>query len=103
MIRHLVLLKFNPGVTAEAKHGLFADLKGLKPRLEGIVDFRSGPNVCVEPGMDKGFMDAFWIDFANAQARDAYLVDAEHQAIGRRIVASTVGGTDGVIVVDIEI
>jgi hypothetical protein len=103
MIRHLVLLNFKDELSKEAKQAIFADLEGLKSRLEGIIDFHAGPNVCVEQGMDKGFLDAFWIDFGGAQARDAYLLDDEHQAIGGRIVSSTVGGTDGVIVVDIEI
>lgn len=99
MIRHLVLLNVNPGV----KQALFAALEGLTSWLEGIVDFHSGPNVCVEPGMDKGFMNAFWIDFASAHLRDAYLVDQEHRLIGGRIDSSTVGGTGGVIVVGIGI
>ena len=96
MIRHLVLLNVNAGV----KQALFAALEGLKSRS---VDFRSGPNVCVEPGMDKGFMKAFWIDFASVHVRDAYLVDQEHPLTGGRIVSSTVGGTGRVIVVGIGI
>ena len=99
MIRHLVLLNVNAGV----KQALFAALEGLKSRFEGIVDFRSGPNVCVEPGMDKRFMKAFWIDFASVHVRDAYLVDQEHPLTGGRIVSSTVGGTGRVIVVGIGI
>ncbi|MBB4116351.1 hypothetical protein FHT80_005725 [Rhizobium sp. BK226] len=99
MIRHLVLLNVNTGV----KQALFAALEGLKSRLERIVDFRSGPNVSVEPGMDKGFMNALWIDFASAHVRDAYLLDQEHRLTGGRINSSTVGGTDGVIVVGIGI
>ena len=48
-------------------------------------------------------MDMFWIDFADRAARDAYLADAEHQAIGAEIVARLDGGAEGVFVCDLEI
>lgn len=53
--------------------------------------------------MDKGYSAGFILDFLDADARDAYLADPEHQRIGDEIVASAVGGTDGVLVYDLEV
>lgn len=102
MIRHFVLLRFLDSVDAETKASIYKDLSDLRDRLPGIVGFHAGPNVSVETDLIRGNADAFWVDFADSAARDAYLVDARHREIGARIVANTVGGADGVTVVDIE-
>ncbi|MBA8903683.1 hypothetical protein FHW17_004597 [Phyllobacterium sp. P30BS-XVII] len=52
--------------------------------------------------MDKGYSEGFIIDFADAVARDTYLEDAEHRAIGGRIVASAIAGVEGVFVFDLD-
>jgi hypothetical protein len=103
MIRHFVLLRFRDDVNAETKASIYDDLDALRGRIQGIRHFQAGPNVSVEHDLIRGFKDVFWFDFEDAGVRDAYLVDAAHQAAGARIVAHTVGGPDGVIVVDMEI
>ena len=103
MIRHLVALRFKPGTSTAAQEGFYTELAGLRARLDGIVDFRSRANISVEPEMVRGFDDLFWFDFRDADARDAYLEDAEHQAIGTRLVAELEGGADGVFVCDFEV
>lgn len=103
MIRHLVALKFRPGTTETVKAALYADLDGLKSRIDGIRDFQTRPNVSVEDPLVRGFRDMFWFDFRDAGVRDAYLADAVHQAIGARIVAELDGGADGVFVMDFEV
>lgn len=102
MIRHFVLLRFLDSVDAGTKASIYSDLRGLRDHLPGIVGFHAGANVSVETDLIRGNHDAFWVDFADSAARDAYLVDARHREIGARIVANTVGGIDGVTVVDIE-
>ena len=54
-------------------------------------------------GLGKGFNDGFIMDLADAAARDGYLVDPAHQAAGTRLVAALEGGTDGLIVFDLEV
>ncbi len=103
MIRHFVLLRFRDDVSDATKAGLYADLKALANHIKGIVDFHAGPNISVETPMIRGFNDAFWFDFADEAVRDAYLVDPDHQAIGGRIVAETIDGPEGVIVVDMKV
>ena len=103
MIRHIVLLRFRDDVTREQKQGVFDALSDLQGHLQGVRGFFAGPNVSVETELIRGFKDAFWIDFDDAAARDAYLEDAQHKAVGARIVEHTEGGIDGVVVVDLEL
>jgi hypothetical protein len=54
----------------------FAELKALVP---GIDDFEWGENSSPE-GLNHGHSHVFLLTFANAQARDAYLVHPDHAA-----------------------
>lgn len=103
MIRHIVALRFRQDVPAARKAALYAELGGLRVHVDGILDFRTFVNVSPETPLVRGFDDAFWFDFRDARARDAYLVDPRHQAIGADIVAELEGGTDGVSVLDVEL
>jgi hypothetical protein len=100
MIRHVVLLRFRPDVGAAARAGLMAELDALRARLPGMLSFAAHRNVSVEAAVMHGFDDGFVVDLADAAARDAYLADPEHRAIGARLVAACVGGTDGLVVFD---
>lgn len=101
MIRHFVLLKFKPDTSPETKQSLFADLAALQNHLPGIISFKASQNVAVETDLIRGNHDVFWFDFEDEKARDIYLDDAEHQAVGARIVEAMDGGIEGVTVVDI--
>ena len=103
MIRHLVALRFKAGTPEDVKQELYDDLAGLSDHIDGIIDFQSRSNVSVEDEMVRGFRDLFWFDFRDTDVRDRYLVDAQHQAIGARIVAELDGGPDGVFVADFEV
>ncbi len=102
MIRHFVMMRFRDDVSSQTKAEIYAGLDKLKERLSGMVAFHAGPNVSPETPVIHGNNDAFWVDFADAAARDAYLVDEKHQELGARIVSLTKGGVDGVTVVDLE-
>lgn len=103
MIRHIVALRFKPGTSAATKASLYADLAALSGHIDGILDFRTFSNVSPELALVRGFDDLFWFDFRDAAVRDAYLIDAAHQAAGGRIVAKTQGGPDGVFVFDVAL
>jgi hypothetical protein len=102
MIRHTVLVKFPADARAETIDGVFRALDDLRAALPGMLSFKSGPNVSPE-GLARGFTHAFVADFVDAAARDAYLVHADHQSAGARLIAAAEGGIDGLIVVDIDI
>lgn len=99
MIRHCVLVRVRPDAPAGEIEAVFAGLAALKDRLPGILAFAGGADASPE-GLQRGHTHAFTIDFADAPARDAYLVAAEHKALGARLTAAAVGGIEGITVVD---
>jgi len=103
MIRHCVFVRFRPEVERSERDAILSDIAALKQRLGGIQAVHVGANVSPEEGMDKGFSEGFIVDFRDAAARDAYLVDAAHQAAGARLVAAADGGITGILVYDLEI
>ncbi|URK89526.1 Dabb family protein (plasmid) [Rhizobium sp. RCAM05350] len=103
MIRHFVLLRFKDDVSSETKLSIYEELEALKHHVGGILAFHAGPNVSVETDLIRGFKDVFWFDFEDEAARDAYIVEPRHQAVGARIVAHTENGSDGVVVVDVKV
>jgi len=103
VIRHIVLVRFKGDVSPEEKDSIFRDLNGLRDHLDGILDFRSGPNVSPETALVRGFNDGFWVDFRDAAARDAYLADDKHRDVGGRLVALAEGGLDGIAVADFAV
>ena len=103
MIRHCVFIRFEPDVTRAQQDDLFRQISALGDRLPGFIAAHVGNNVSPEVGMDKGFSSGFIVDFCDAEARDTYLRDPEHQRIGERLIASAVGGTDGVLVYDLDV
>jgi hypothetical protein len=103
MIRHCVFLRFRDDVPSLDRQSIYGDLQTLSAKLPSALTITSGANVSPEEGMDKGFSEGFILDFADAAARDAYLVHPEHQEIAGRIVAATADGTDGVFVFDMEV
>lgn len=102
MIRHCVWVKFRPGVGMEERASIYADLKALEGKIDGLERSTFGANVSPE-GLGQGFADGFTMDFVDARARDAYLVHPDHQAAGGRLVAAAVDGLAGILVFDIEI
>ncbi len=102
MIRHIVLLRFRPEITAAEKASIYADLESLRELVPGFLGASYGPNVSPE-GLHKGLVDGFVMDFADEAARDAYLVHPAHQAAGARLVAALDGGIEGLVVFDLVV
>ncbi|CAN7489472.1 Dabb family protein [Rhizobium sp. LjRoot98] len=102
MIRHCVFIRFQSAVADSERQSILSDIAALQALVPGYLSFTAGPNVSPE-GLGKGYNSGFIIDFADAAARDAYLVHPAHEKAGGRIVAATEGGVDGVFVYDFEI
>ena len=103
MIRHCVFLNFTDDFTVELRNELFERINALKNHLPGILAVHIGANVSPEEGMDKGYSDGFIVDFTDAAARDAYMVDEQHKAAGGQLVTAAKGGANGILVYDMEI
>ncbi|CAM3508819.1 Dabb family protein [Nocardioides zeicaulis] len=103
MIRHCVFVRFRPDIPSAVRATIFGDIASVAERMPGLVAAHVGANVSPEHGMDKGFSEGFILDFLDAGARDAYLIDPEHQRIGARLVAAADSGADGIFVYDLQI
>ncbi|QQA43623.1 Dabb family protein [Pelagovum pacificum] len=101
MIRHIVLIKFQPD-TEDRISGIFGGLAELTEKLPGARSFTGGHSVSPEQ-IERGFMHGFVIDFDSLADLEAYLEHPEHRALGSQIVENAVGGIDGLIVVDLDV
>lgn len=101
MIRHVVLVRFAADTPEAERAAIFAELSALRRVVPGMTGFEAGADVSPE-GLARGYTHAFVVTFADAAARDAYLVHPDHQKAGARLVAAAEGGIDGVLVVDFE-
>ncbi|RUV06371.1 Dabb family protein [Mesorhizobium sp. M1A.F.Ca.IN.020.06.1.1] len=101
MIRHCVFVRFGDGSSAAERAAIHADLEALRPAIDGMGKVHFSANVSPEP-FARGFGHGFTIDFRDAAARDPYLAHEAHQRAGARLVAALEGGTDGVMVLDLE-
>ncbi|WP_338723245.1 Dabb family protein [Devosia sp. XK-2] len=102
MIRHIVLLRFRPEITAADKASIYAELESLRELIPGFQGMSYGANVSPE-GLHQGYTEAFTIDFADEAARDAYLDHPAHKAAGGRLVSALEGGREGLVVFDIAV
>lgn len=102
MIRHIVLVRFRPEITAAEKSAIYGELESLRELVPGFLGMSYGPNVSLE-GLHQGFTEGFSMDFVDEAARDAYLVHPAHKAAGGRLVAALEGGRDGLVVFDIVV
>ena len=102
MIRHCVFVKFRSDVPDTERAAIHVDLEALRSVVDGMDTVRFSANVSPEP-FARGFSHGFTVDFRDADARDAYLVHEAHQRAGARLVAALEGGTDGLMVFDLEI
>lgn len=102
MIRHCVFVKFRDDVPEAERSAIHADLSALRGSIKGMGAVHFNGNASPEP-FAHGFTHGFTIDFNDAAARDAYLVHEAHQKAGARLVAGLQGGTNGLMVFDLEI
>ena len=103
MIRHFALIRFRSNFCQEEKEKLFDAFLLLKNQLTVIRDLQFRPNVSFEDHVKHNFNDALIPDFEDAAARDAYLVDLRHQAVGAQLVSAAEGGLKGIVVFDMEV
>jgi len=102
MIKHIVLIKALSSFREEDLALIFNDLASLKKRLTGMRSASFGRSESPE-GRERGYTHGLVIEFDDMAALNDYAQDAEHQAIGIRLIAATVGGLDGVLFVDLVV
>ncbi len=78
MLRHVVLFKFKPSTTPEQLKEVTDAFAALPAKIDVIKDFEWGTDVSVE-NLSKGFTHCFFVTFAVAAGRDAYLPHPAHK------------------------
>ncbi|MBA3936130.1 MAG: Dabb family protein [Planctomycetes bacterium] len=79
---HLVLFKWKPNTTTDQEKEAGAKLLELKGKIPGVISISFGHQNSPEAATKgHGFDAGLTVVFANAAARDAYLPNADHQAV----------------------
>jgi hypothetical protein len=101
VILHSVYLRLSDGAEKAELLDIMSGLEALRFKLDGMTDFRHGPNHDFE-GKSTEYSYGFLAEFVSTEALKTYADDAEHAALGARLVALCDGGATGIIVFDLE-
>ncbi len=77
MLRHIVMYKFKPEITAPQIQEVIDAFAKLPKQIDVIRGFEMGTNVSPE-GKSEGFTHVFVVTFADEAGRDAYLKHPAH-------------------------
>jgi Stress responsive A/B Barrel Domain len=102
MIRHIVLIKFTPGLSEAEIGAIFAELHAIEGKVPGLLTITSGRSESPEQ-MERGYMHGFVADFADWDGLQAYQDHPDHQRLGAKLVANAVGGKDGILCFDLPV
>lgn len=102
MIRHIVLLRFQPEVTEATIAALFAELHRIYGKVPGLLAITAGKSESPEQ-MERGYMHGFIVDFSDWAALQAYQDHPEHQLLGAKLTTASVGGKDGILCFDLPV
>ena len=81
LLRHVVLFQFKEGTPAGQVTAIEEAFRTLPRKIDVIQEFEWGTDVSVE-GKAQGFTHCFFVTFASAADRDAYLPHPDHTAFG---------------------
>ena len=81
MLKHVVLAKFNPGVTASDVAALKRSLAALPKIIPEIKGYDFGEDLRPERSFDFALVSAF----EDAEALKRYITQPDHAAVGKQI------------------
>jgi quinol monooxygenase YgiN len=102
MIRHIVLIKFDPAMQNVEIAQIFEDLHAITGKVPGLIRITSGRSESPEK-IERGYMHGFVADFTDWAALQAYQDHPDHKRLGATLVANAVGGLDGILVFDLPV
>jgi hypothetical protein len=102
MLDHCVFCQIRPENPAARVEDILSRLASLLGLVEGMEDFRAGPNRDYE-GKSAAYGMGFICRFRDREALRAYDLHPAHRAAGADLVAVCQGGADGITVFDLEI
>lgn len=77
VLRHIVMYKFKPEISAAQVQEVVDTFAALPKKIDQIVDFEHGTNVSPE-GKSEGFTHCFVVSFRDEAGRDVYLKHPAH-------------------------
>lgn len=86
VLRHVVLLGFQDGVTREQIESVEGGFTALQGKIDAIAGFEWGTDVSVE-NKAAGYTHCFVVTFLDETGRDAYLIHPEHVAFAQGLRA----------------
>ncbi|RCK69637.1 Dabb family protein [Desertihabitans brevis] len=86
-VTHVVLVEWEPGREDVVEESVRPAIRGMADTIPGIVDLVEGHSSSPE-GLEDGLGYGLVVTFADAAARDAYLVDERHTGVGAQIQAN---------------
>ena len=84
MLRHVVLIRFKPDTAPAAIREIEAAFTALPDKIAAIQALEWGTD-CSAEDKAQGFTHCFFLTFADAAGRDAYLPHPDHQAFVARL------------------
>lgn len=84
MIEHIVLFKWIETATPEAIEAAVTELRGLKGKIEGIVDLSCGTNFSDRA---QGFTHGLVVRFTDRAALEAYGPHPAHQHVVQNFIS----------------
>lgn len=102
MIRHIVLIKFQAGLSEPDIAELFVELHLIQGKVPGLLAITSGRSQSPEQ-MERGYMHGFVADFSDWEALQAYQDNPDHQALGAKLVKFADGGKAGILCFDLPV
>ena len=101
LLLHCVFCAVRSDANPGGLRSVMAELEALQTVVEGMLDFRHGPNRDYE-AKSGAHPYGFVIVFRDRAAHMAYDGHPQHKAAAARLVALCEGGADGIVVYDIE-
>ena len=102
MIRHVVLIRFQPEVSEAKIAALFAELKEIEDKLPACLGITAGKSESPEK-MERGYMHGFIADFTDWDGLQAYQDHSDHQIAGAKLTEHAQGGKNGILCFDLEV
>lgn len=101
MIRHIVLIRFRPGLGEAEIADIWRELREIEDKVPGLLSITAGRSESPEK-IERGYLHGFVADFVDWEALAAYQAHPDHRLLGARLVANAEGGRDGILVFDLD-
>lgn len=102
MIRHIVLIKFDPRLRETEISKLFKELHDIDGKVPGLLSITSGRSESPEQ-MERGYMHGFVVDFEDWDGLQAYQDHPDHRRLGAKLVANAENGKEGILCFDLPV